>query len=494
MPVPDPVLFEEFEEFFGATMRELFRPLASDLVFSFEDWLDSTSYTSAFKDRLRTEKDTMDQNGGYFVTLDKRNRNMDVHTFTKDEHYGEYKHARCINGRVNETKILMGPVFKMIEQVVFAHPAFIKKIPISDRPQYMLDIFEGPGTVMDSDFSSLEATFVRNIMRLEVQFYLYMLRDREEFADAKVFLEEVLMGMNRCDAKFFTLWVEARRMSGENNTSLGNGLFNLGINLFAYHKLGLCWKTIKMILEGDDGKFKSPTGVHPSSAFYTRLGASIKITLVEDITKASFCGLVFDMEEKRNIADPRKVLADFGLTTMQYAGSRAPVHKGLLRSKALALAYQYPCTPIISALASYGLRVTSGHDTSALKYLRRERVYKWAPTDIGAFTGSNGFKTVRQLRLEANVGAPGPRTRLLMEELFDVSVEQQLRIESYLNSLTKVQPLEMFIDFPETWYHYAATFGVAYDEGNRVPFQPQNVRHLDLREYCELKGSTNYYS
>lgn len=494
MPEPDPALLAEWRQFCRDTSAELFTKASPDDVFSFETWLDGTSYTSSMKETLRLEKARMEEAGGYFAHTSKRNENADVHMFTKDEAYPEYKHSRCINGRVNATKVLMGPVFKLIEKIVFAHPAFIKKIPVADRPKYMSEHMEGPGTVQDTDFVSLEATFRLAIMIAEVEFYLWVLQDREEYADARRFLKEVLLGLNRCEGKWITLWVEVKRMSGENNTSLGNGWFNLMVNLFGYHKIDIDWRVIKQVLEGDDGKHRSPTGQHPDEAFFRRLGASIKCAVVESINEASFCGLVFDEVECINIADPRKVLADFGLTSRDYAGSSDSVLKGLLRSKALSVAYQYPNAPIFSALARYGLRVTTGSDTSALKFVLRSRPYKWSDLDRKRWE-KDGFRTIRDLRLQLNLGSPGPRTRLLMEKLFGVSCEQQVAIEEYLDSLVGRVPLVLPIEFPADWYDYAARFGTYYEKSaNRVPFQPQDVRHLDMRDYVRhLTGDIDYY-
>ncbi len=485
MPEAEKPLSQKFVRFADDVMRELWKPLSPDIDLSREGWLEATPYTQVQKEMLRRLGIIMDDRGGYWAYLD-RHRSSDVHMFTKDEVYPTYKHARCINGRDNDSKVFMGPVFRAIEKLIFSHPAFIKKIPVAERPAFMQSLFEGPGTIMDSDFESLEATFLRMQYSIEINLYKYVTQLLPDRADYWRFFDEVLLGVNRCESKYVTLWTKMRRMSGDNCTSLGNGIFNLMINLFAYSELGLDWHTIVFVVEGDDGKFKSPTGVHPDSSFYKRLGASIKITLVPTITEASFCGLVFDEVELKNIADPKKVLATVGLTNHKYAASSSTTLLQLLRAKGLALAYQYPCCPIITALARYILRVTRGSDNSAaLKHILRDHVHKWSEVDLQRFS-QNSAGTIKDLRLALQLADPGPRTRNLMERVFGVSVEQQRYVEQYLDGLTEIQPLEIDLDYPEEWYDYAARFAVTYNgKTNRVPFQPQTLRHIDLTKFVK---------
>lgn len=494
MPEPDPLLLERFRQFSKRWIHENLTPLAADTTFDFEDWLAQTNYTEAFRSNLRDVNREMNERGGYWSSFTSRNRNKDVHMFTKDESYMEYKHARCINGRVDAAKCFMGPVFKKIEQVVFDNPHFIKKIPVRDRPAYLRKVFEGPGSAMFVDFTSLEATLRVALMEIEVYLYNYMLQNTVVAEDAAKFFEEVLMGRNIIDGKFLTLYLLARRLSGENNTSLGNGIFCLLITLFAYEEeVGTPYYYIKSVGEGDDGLWKEANGRHPTAPFYRSLGAIIKIELVEDVFSASFCGLVCDEEELLNIADPKKTLANFGLTSHTYAMSKKAVHKALLRAKALSLAYQYPNTPIFSALAKYALRVTSGHDARAAKYVIRDNLYKWAEADIAKFR-LDPAGTIRRLRMELEVmGEPGPRTRQLMEKLFNVSVGEQKRIETYLDSLIELQPLIIDLDWHTDWLDFANRFRVEY-KAPRVPFQPLDLRRLDLRDWCNMTGQLDFYT
>lgn len=494
MPEIDPGLVEEFRQFARNWCRDTFSPLPPETTFSLEEWLQGTSYTDEFKRNLRDVHTEMCAEGGYWSSLKTRNRNMDVHMFTKDESYTEYKHARCINGRVDAAKVFMGPVFKKLEEVLFDHPHFIKKVPVRNRPSYIATRLEGPGSLMAVDFTSLEATLQPVLMDVEVDFYNYMLSNTTVAHDAKRFFEQVLKGTNIIDGKFITMAVVSRRMSGENNTSLGNGFFCLLITLFAYYKqCGIDYHRIKSVGEGDDGLFKSPTGAHPDAPFYRRLGAIIKIERHDQASTASFCGMIYDEEELANIADPHKVLANFGLTSHTYACSKTAKQLGLLRAKALSLAYQYPRTPIFTALARAALRWTKGRDSAAVPHILRDQRYKWSLEDLKRFKDAPG-DIIKQLRFETEqLGNPGPRTRQLMEEIFNVSVAKQIEIENYLDSLERVQPLTIDLDWPESWLDYAATYRVEYDKNTRVPYTPILKRHLDMRDWCKLTGQQSFY-
>lgn len=494
MPDRDPALFARLIAF-GEEFNSFFTPLGPDVGDDNEEWLASTSYSAARQAELREVRKEVESKGGLWAPTLSKKTNFDIGTFMKDEAYPEYKFPRNINARKDETKVYAGAWFKAIEKILFAHPAFIKKVPVRERPKYILDLLEGAGTVRASDFTSMEATFVPAVIRLEISFYKHMTRYVSWRADFWRFLDWVLAGLNKNDSRYVTFWVEARRQSGEMNTSLGNGYFNMLINLFAYHEMGIDWKTIKYVIEGDDGLFKSPTGQHPDSDFYRRLGAIVKLIEVPDISSASFCGLIFDPEELANISDPRKVLATLGITTHKYAHSRDSVHRALLRSKGLSIAYQYPNTPIFSAVARWILRVTSGSDVAATRFLLENHAYKWAPGDLALWKDHpNYLISAMRSELDEITGQPGLQTRLLMERIFDVTVAMQERIEEYFDSLTDIRPLIIPLDFHADWYDYANRFSVLYEAGcGKVPFEDHRLQHLDLSKYIKIVGDTAPY-
>jgi hypothetical protein len=248
--------------------------------------------------------------------------------------------------------------------------------------------------------------------------------------------------MTLCQFKTFSLQVEATRMSGEMCTSLGNGFSNLMFMLFLCKRKGCT--DVAGIVEGDDGLF-TMEGIPPSTADFAELGLIIKCDIHEDISTASFCGLIFDPTDRVNITDPKKVLADFSWVSRQYSGARESKLRMLLRCKAMSLAHQYPGCPVIVSLARYGLRCTPVKTP--------ERLLK--------FMSQRGSLTSYQMRKMTNAILYGRipckeipmDTRLLVERQFGFSVEGQLSLEKYLDSLNRLQPLDHWTldSLPQLW-------------------------------------------
>ena len=155
------------------------------------------------------------------------------------------------------------------------------------------------------------------------------------------------------------------------NTSLGNGFSNLMFMAFVCEKLGL---NCNGVVEGDDGLFAF-NGNTPSASDFTKYGFNIKLDVHSEISTASFCGNVFDPEDRQIMTCPYDVLSTFGWTTNKYAKSSDKTLKALLRSKSLSLAYQYPGCPILSSLAQYGLRVTKGYNVEKVVYSRNTSLW-----------------------------------------------------------------------------------------------------------------------
>jgi hypothetical protein len=431
-PKPCPKLLEELSTFVNQWLKENLTPLSADSDTSVETWLTKTTYPAWRKEQLIRKN--------HNITDPFDPKLFDVKSFMKDEVYPEYKHARAINSRTDEFKTLVGPIFKLIEKELFAKEWFIKKIPVKDRPAYIEARLGHGSQFFASDYTAYESHFTRIIMEaIEFQLYDYMtqyLPDKEAF---DYYLREVIGGTNKCIFKFFSVEVEATRMSGEMNTSLGNGFSNLMVMLFLCSKKGM--KNVVGVVEGDDGLFTGE-GEMPTTADFRELGFTIKCEIFERLSDASFCGMVYDPTDKVIVTNPLEELVTFGWTTGQYAGASHRRKMELLRCKAISMAYQYGGCPILTSLARYGLRITQ-------KYNAR--------------LGSNTNEYEREQFLEAKLHTKGiirdvPRnTRLLVERLYGITVEDQIKMENYLDSLTTVQPLEaVFLEkyIPKPWVHY----------------------------------------
>jgi hypothetical protein len=450
-PTPDPKLLSELKEFVQDWVRANLTPLSADADTTVENWLEKTSYPAWRKVQLYRK----------FKNLINRrdDKHFVVKSFMKDEVYPEYKHARAINSRTDEFKTMVGPIFKLIEKELFSLDWFIKKIPVKDRPRYIRDRLGHGVEFFASDYTAYEAHFTRDILQaIEWVLYEYMTQYLAEGADFMWYIKEVIGGTNHCVFKFFEVDVEAKRMSGEMNTSLGNGFSNLMLMLF------LCKKKkcegLSGVVEGDDGLFTAE-GELPTTKDFEKLGFTIKIEIHERLSDASFCGLVFDPEDEVIVTNPLDELVTFGWTTAKYANSSVRRKKELLRCKAISLAYQYGGCPILTSLARYGLRVTRGSKAKIGQCSEWER-------DQFLEAKMHANRVIRDVPY---------KTRFLVERLYGISVENQQRIEAYLDSLETIQPLTVPIldmHLPPSWKHYWEHYVVS-GEPNKVFFPLMNI-------------------
>lgn len=441
-PAIDRQLLGRLRAFVRKWLRENLRPLSVDTDVSFESWLEGTDYPEWRKAELRVAHDKCPN----LLTLLSNEKYWKVKSFMKDETYPEYKWPRGINARSDYAKVVLGPFFHAIEHVVYAHAAFIKHIPVDQRPDYIMNILQGEfGKILATDYTSFEALFRAEIMdAVEFQLYEYMTSSLPEANLFKQALHDVLAGENFCYFRDFMVQLAATRMSGEMCTSLGNGFSNLMFMLFACELKG---SEAVGVVEGDDGLFRV-VGAPPTPEDFAALGLIIKLEVHDEISQASFCGMIFDEIERTIITDPWKVLSNFGWVSSKYARCRRSKLGGLIRCKALSLAHQYPGVPVVAALARYGLRATRRYKSMTAWARQRLAVdNKWKFASMGD---------------EAHIPdkAVGPKTRLLVERIFKMPVEYQLSIEKYLDSLGELTPLRhpAFDSCPWSWAHYHAMY------------------------------------
>jgi len=401
----------------------MFKPLSSDSDTSVPTWLGNTNYPLWRRDALL--KVYMNIEDPWDVKIGE------VKSFIKDEPYPSMKHARPINSRSDEFKTLMGPIFKLIEKEVFTHPWFIKKIPVSKRADYIIDKLLAPDSIYySSDYTSFEALFTREVQcACERILYEHMVKDLPGGAEFMRRYDKIVIGTNTIKNKHMTCTVRAKRMSGEMNTSLGNGFSNMMFAMFVAEESGV---DIVGVVEGDDGLFRCSGPLDES--LFEQLGLFIKLEKHEQLTTASFCGIVCDVSARQIITDPLPAIAEFGWLGSRYASASGRKHAALLRTKALSLAYEYPNCPMLSELAYSMLRLTQTSHNLVRKLINS--------------SATNSYDRAYYVELSQNLEdvfqhKPNihPSTRVLMEELFGVTVASQLRFEEYVRSLMQVEPL-----------------------------------------------------
>jgi len=470
VPDPDPALFKELLDFASWYVKSIFRPCPSSSDVSPEAWLiKCPNYSQTRKLALLKIAKQI----GRRLTL----RNVTVTAFCKDEYYVENKHARLINSRDDAFKCMTGPYFRLIEEIFYKHEDFVKKIPVAERPQALFDKLSQVGIpVQCMDFKAMESHFTALTFELEIQFYEYMTQHLQDGARFIQELRTVLKGINFMKFKDFYAIIEATRMSGEMNTSLGNAYVNWIISKFIAYKNG-CLDKHRCFIEGDDSVVQSP--YVPSPAEYKQLGFQIEMSTVPTVETGSFCGLIFDPVDRVNVTDPMQELITFGWTNRRYVGARRTTKLALLRCKSLSMLYQYQGCPILAALGRYGLRVT--RRIAVDKILNGMNL--WEKEQM-----NQALSKYKEDRYESIKNRPiGIRTRLLMETVFKVKVEDQLAVESYLDSLNTLEPLVLPMlqkYMHPDWIAYYDQYVVAYPKQD---FE-RNFYRYPVRTWHPLPG------
>lgn len=479
-PTPDEATLERFRKFVDNWIREHFRPL-KDVDVSFAAWIESRPYSQMRKEKFKKiwelAKDTD------WTSLSPKHKYFKVLSFIKDECYVDWKHARGINSRSDEFKCYSGPIFSAIEKVVFQRKEFIKKIPIAERPAYIMKHLYCEGaTYYATDYTAFEANFTRKFMECcEFQLYDYMTEELTGGKEWSGMMRKILGGKNYCRFKRVKYEIEATRMSGEMCTSLGNGFSNLMIVLFVAHESGVSPDHFAGVVEGDDGLFRCKTsanGAKLNTKLFTDLGLMIKIEEHAVLSEASFCGLVFDVNDQINVTDPREVLANFGWVNARYVKAKRGKLIGLLRCKALSFAHQYPGCPIIDALAHYGLAVSRRYKCFASSYAKSRCLSEWDKQQLLDALADEEKLKPRE---------PPIATRRLVEKLYGITIEEQIEIEEMLRDKAARGDLsELDIKLrgcPASWTEY-------YDRYVITPVDPFNPGplwwyHKDF-DWCPL--------
>jgi len=311
-------------------------------------------------------------------------------------------------------KLYAGPLFHAIEKEVYKDPSFIKHVAVSSRPAFIRDLFEGEvGPFVVSDYTSFERWFSVEFMdACEFQLYEHML---QSFPFDVGELRRVMLGENRISYRDFVIRVMGRRMSGEMCTSLGNGWTNLMLARFTAHKCGC---TLKGVVEGDDALLKYSGPV--TTRYIEELGFVIKYAEVDSIEKASFCGIL-QSRDGITLLDPFKKLIGFGWSHSRLIRGRSTTLLGLLRAKAMSLAYEAPRCPIIFALAKRCLTFTAG-------VLPRFEPNYWNSRLIDEINNSVESVTRDLIR------GPSHIAREDFAEMFGVSIEVQRGVESEIEA------------------------------------------------------------
>lgn len=465
MPQPDRALLRRLRTWSLLLARTFLQPLRSghfsdELYELVEHWLEQTHYPNPRKRDLRGVVRSLPVGDRPHVL--KRVYSCSGHV--KSETYVEPKIPRGIHPEGDEVKVIMGPIFKEIENVVYMLPQFIKHIPVKDHAAYILQKVASAGMkYFGTDFSSFEASFSPELRRaIEHQLYKYILRNNPLCLRVMEAYEALACGRKTIRYKHATMVVDGRRLSGEMCTSLGNTWTNFVLLTFCLSPF-ISPRDMRVLVEGDDGLFAADPSWKLDFTLFERLGFKVKMVEEDKLSEVSFCGLVADEEDGIIITEPLSEIAGFGWTSGQNVFADKNKRDHLLCAKAMSLAYQYQGCPILQSLARLGLRVTRHVHGKIVDFIKQERTYnEWERPKL--IEAAQSMSTILNVPIKL-------RTRLLMERLYGVTVADQLRAEARLDAINKPGPFTLDLPFPEAWrrnYHARVAFFTKNTPWSRV--------------------------
>lgn len=317
-----------------------FFPLREKLTMSFDEWIETTQYPRHRKEKLTALRRRIDEGQ---ISIDW---NCDI--FIKAECYDRFKFPRIISARSDSAKVILGPIFRPIEDYVFEQPWFIKHIPVRERAKYIVDHF-GPGdyTYIVNDHTSFEVHAHTTFSAFEFRLYERLLTSTD-FAKLRP-----LLGLQNIRTRGYSGRV-ASRMSGEMNTSLGNGLANFLSFAYLMYEAGAGKDDIKCIIEGDDAIFAVPKQYDHAvtEAAFSRIGFVVVMERHRRLGHCGFCSTYFADDGTAVVVEPLKAY-----TRLPISFSRPHGRVNDLRfSKALSCAVEYRGVPILQALGQRLLR------------------------------------------------------------------------------------------------------------------------------------------
>jgi len=447
---PPPVsrkIKREFVKFVKRWVKKNLIPLTDTDIPTVQGWLAGTDYTEARKEELLREWKKYDK-------MPRRKVLRKVKSFIKDERYPEPKYPRLINSRVDVAKCLFGPLCWAVSKRLFALPQFIKNTPVSQRPRVLREFLFKDGEEMDAtDYTSFEAHFKKDRMLSTTKILFDHMTSKcgSYIRQVSDIMFDTLTGMNLVVNKIVSFLIQAKRCSGEMDTSLSNGFCNsMNIEFLAWKKR--C--TVIYFVEGDDGIARfSPHHRAPTKDDFKDLGFVIKVVRSRDMADLSFCGQVYDIDECVVVTDIKEQLARFGWTNQRYVQASHKTKMQLLRAKGYSLAYQYNGCPILGKLGLRLLELTAEHEIE-------KRII-------------SNYDSYHKKELIAAINHPPPPretgvgTRLLVERLYGISVRQQIELEEQI-STWDLGPKKVDIPMPKAWTEFYDTYTSEVPDKNPV--------------------------
>lgn len=333
-----------------------------------------------------------------------------AHIFDNDE--ADFGAPRCIQYRNKRYCLRLATYLHQVEKSVYkctdssGTPCFAKSRNLTQRGGDLWEKFEHfrDPTIICIDHSKFDAHCNVNLLKLEHKFYkkCFPKIDREELGKLLA-MQITNKGCTKHGTKYET---RGTRMSGDQNTGLGNSIINYAmLAAFAEHN---GWEAC-FYVDGDDSVMMVEGDVKPDPTFFEQFGMKTKLECVtKNFRELEFCQTrpVFDGTKWRLVRNPFRLMArlPWAIRTV------TPEFKNkYLRSVGLcemALGVGLPIGQYIGntlSKLSKGYTITGNHYRAQKEYMR--------PCSVKLIP-------------------PSYEARLEYEQTWGIPVAEQLRIES----------------------------------------------------------------
>lgn len=355
-----------FTWFNNIFLEEYITPLEPGWTFetALSTWLDhSKRYTLKTKESLINLQKRM-LSPGYEAKFHGKNDPLGLQTiniFQKCENYPDIKEARAISPCSQEVKALLGGFIHLCdEHLIKTTNFFVKTMNPYKIQKKMREIASRWSCFMGSDYSSYEGSqdydWLNNV---ELKLYKKLFANYPEVYDYFRLPYENGHYFYYKHRKIGHLY--GKRMSGDMQTSIGNGITNASIWLYTAFKHN---QGIEFLVEGDDAFLCSDSPL--DTTIVNSLGFDCKI----DGPSHNYQDIMFlsmICVDKYSYANFYKILDKIGVVKSLYFSQAASSNRqskkleDYLYTKAYCFLYMYPCTPILSTILSRMCELSHGH-------------------------------------------------------------------------------------------------------------------------------------
>jgi hypothetical protein len=401
-----------------------------------EQWLDDNkNYTLPRKRQLLTTYDKMFQHHNERKKLTEKD--YVCKSFIKDEFYEEPKCSRFINSRTDRFKIRVAPFVSKVEEQMYRIKYFVKNIDVRKLPHSLIKLRKYK-YILETDYTSFESSFdPRYTDQVECQLWRFMFKNNPTVLDdvmrcyyntrTKDGLQSIRPRIEKLVNKKYHARCTGARMSGEMWTSLANGFSNLMNMLFLAEEHDL---KVDGFVEGDDGLFgMDEIKITPED--FESLGFKIKMKYNETLHNTNFCGNYFDETELNSLIPPEQITRFFWTSSQRYFKSSKTIKDELMRCKAMSMFIQGKHTPIAAVLAYKTIQLLG----PGKQRYERENIY-WTK-HIDDLAKDEKFELIPITW----------KSRVLYQELYNITVQEQLMAEQLLMKATSLDQLYLPMHF-----------------------------------------------